>query len=345
MSKNNTPLVSVIVPCYNVATYIEQCLLSIFGQTYPNIEILAVDDGSPDNTPAILDQLARKHSQLKVIHQSNAGVSAARNTGLQHATGKYVMFVDGDDFLASDAVSYVMELVRQTEAEFCLSTDCYTKKHERQITHQTVSALTSTEAVVLLLSPRVIVGCWNKIYKRSLLIQHNCHFATDLFYGEGLNFINTVAQLANCVGVGNRKVYYYRRNNETSATTHFNIEKMRNGIAAIDKIEKNLHIRTPKIDTMLRLHRCNFYLGAAVRLQTAGQVSQYQAEYQRYMSFVRKNCLKLIFKKEVSLYRKCLLLCGCISPWLLAKLDVIRRKRIARCSVISMPNCQEETAL
>ena len=84
---------------------------------------------------------------------------------------------------------------------------------------------------------------------------------------------------------------------------------------------------------MLRLHRSMFYLGAAVRLQTAKLTKQYHTEYQQYISFVRRNYLKLVFKQDVSLYRKCLLLGGCISPWLLAKLDVIRRRRIAKQSV------------
>lgn len=330
---NNCSKVSVIVPCYNVAAYVEQCILSIIHQTYPNIEILAIDDGSPDTTPAILDKLAKEYPQLKVIHQQNSGVSAARNTGLQRAMGEYVMFVDGDDFLAPDAVAYFMELVHQTGAEFCLSTDCYTQQHESQTAHRSVNILSSPDAVALLLSPRVIVGCWNKIYKRSLLTERHCQFSTDLFYGEGLRFITTVAQLANCVGVGNNKVYFYRRNNEVSATTCFNMKKIYNGLESLNRIEVDLRMHTPKIDTMLLLHRSMFYLGAAVRLQAAKLTKRYQTEYQQYISFVRKNYLKLVFKRDVSLYRKCLLLGGCISPWLLAKLDVLRRKCIAGRSV------------
>lgn len=333
MTHTQQVLVSVIVPCYNVARYVEQCLLSILQQTYTHLEILAIDDGSPDETPIILDRLAKQYSRLKVIHQKNAGVSVARNTGLSQATGDYVVFVDGDDFLAPDYMEYMLSLVYQTGAAFCLSTDCFTKQYESSTTHSKIKTITSADAVTLLLSPRIIVGCWNKIYKRSLLISHHCTFVTDLFYGEGLNFIISVAQLANKIGVGNRKVYYYRRNNESSATTRFDIEKIYNGEKALDRIETNLKIHTSAINTMLLLHRSMFYLGAAVRLQTAKLVSQYQEEYNRYLSFVRKNYMNLVFKKEVSLYRKCLLLVGCISPQLIATLDTIRRKIIAKRSV------------
>lgn len=325
--------VSIIIPCYNVSTYVEQCLLSIVKQTYPKLEILAIDDGSPDNTPVILDKMAKQYPQLRVIHQKNAGVSAARNTGLQQATGDYVMFVDGDDFLAPDAVDYFVDLVKQTGAEFCLSTDCYTRKHESQTNQQTIHILSSAEAVALLLSPRVIVGCWNKIYKRSFLTTHNCQFSTDLFYGEGLNFITTVAQLSDRVGVGNRKVYYYRRNNEYSATTCFNIKQFQNNLSSIARIESNLTQYTPTIDTMLVLHRSMFCMSTAVRIRAKGLTKMYAQQYNESLSYVRHNYLKLVFKKEVSLYRKCLLLGGCISPWLLAKLDVIRRKHIVKRSV------------
>ena len=107
---NNNPLISIIVPCYNVERYVEQCIRSIMGQSYKNIEIITVDDGSPDNSSQILDKLANEDSRIKVIHKQNAGVSAARNSGLDVATGDYVVFVDGDDYLAPDYVDYMLQL-------------------------------------------------------------------------------------------------------------------------------------------------------------------------------------------------------------------------------------------
>ncbi len=333
MSNHILEKISVIVPCYKVAAYVEKCLLSVINQTYSNLEILAIDDGSPDDTPAILDRLAKQYSQLKVIHKKNGGVSLARNTGLSHATGDYIVFVDGDDFLAPDYMEYMLDLVHKTGAEFCLSLDCFKKQRESQTVCQSIKTVSPADAVALLLSPRVVVGCWNKIYKRNLLIKHNCIFATDLFYGEGLNFIITVAQWANCVGIGNRKAYYYRRNNVLSATTQFNIKTLESNNKSLNRIERNLKFHTPLINTMLILHRSLFYLSTAVRIRTAGQLTVYRSEYQQCMSYVRKNYLKLLFNPKVSIYRKCMLLVGCINPWFLVKLDVIRRKRIVAQSV------------
>jgi len=93
------PLISVIVPVYKVEQYLERCVDSILKQTYQNLEIILVDDGSPDNCPAMCDAVAHRDDRVKVIHQENGGLSAARNAGLRLAKGKYVMFVDSDDWL------------------------------------------------------------------------------------------------------------------------------------------------------------------------------------------------------------------------------------------------------
>ena len=106
-------LVSIIVPVYNVEKFVEKCVKSLMNQTHKNIEIILVDDGSPDHSPEIIDRIAVEDQRVHVIHQQNRGVSAARNAGLQCASGEYVMFVDGDDWVDSDYVSYFLMLVSE----------------------------------------------------------------------------------------------------------------------------------------------------------------------------------------------------------------------------------------
>ena len=329
---NTLPLISIIVPVYNVEKYIEKCILSISEQTYKNIEIIAIDDGSTDNSGKLLDTLAEKDKRIKVIHKENAGVSAARNDGIDISCGEYIVFVDGDDYISDDYVEYMLDLAK-SGADFCLSTKCYTKNTELQIENDNIKQNSPAEATALLLSCKVIVGCWNKIYKRSFLNENNIKFSTSLFYGEGLSFITTVAQLSNFVTVGNRKVYYYRRNNEMSACTNFNIEKIYNGEKAIKNIEVNILNKTNQIRDALLLHLCMFYIGAIVRINTNHLKNTYSKDYIRWLRYVRKNILFISISKYISIYRKMLLIVGCTCPKVLALLDSKRRRKISRQSI------------
>ncbi|MDE6541194.1 MAG: glycosyltransferase, partial [Muribaculaceae bacterium] len=108
-----TPKVSVIVPCYNVEKYISRCVDSLLAQEYPNKEIILVDDGSTDSTSEILDGYAAENECVIVVHQSNAGVSEARNAGLKVAAGEYVMFPDPDDYVLPDYISHPVEAIHQ----------------------------------------------------------------------------------------------------------------------------------------------------------------------------------------------------------------------------------------
>ena len=325
--------VSVIIPAYNVSLYIEQCIKSILNQIYKNIEIIVVNDGSTDNTGEILEKLSLMDERIKVIHQKNSGVSSARNTGLEIATGEFITFVDGDDYVANDFIDYMLEIQKQTGADLCLSINSYTKIDEKQSKNLYIRNLNPEDGTVLLISPKVIVGCWNKMYRKSLLDKYNIRFNNDLFYGEGLNFITTVSQFAKSVGIGNRKVYYYRKNNISSATTNFNIEKIYNGEKAINIIRKNLVINTKRVNDILDYHLCLFSLGAVVRIKAVKKEKEYHKDYCRWNKFVRKIAFKFLFNKDLSLYRKLLVICGAISPCVMTKLDIIRRKRIIKNSV------------
>lgn len=333
MSSIFNTLISIIVPAYNVESYIKECILSILNQTYTGIEVIVVDDGSIDSTPSIIDKIADQDTRIIPIHQRNAGVSAARNVGIQVSKGEYLVFVDGDDYVAPDFIEYMLKLIQKTGGEMCLSLNCFTKEKDIQIHNDIITILSPNEATALLLSPQIIVGSWNKIYKKSILVDNNLQFSTNLFYGEGLMFYTAYAQLCNKVGVGKRKVYYYRRNNYTSATTKFNITSLINGNQSIEEIRKNLKLQDPAINLMLDLHQCLFSMGAVARIKANKKEKVYKEEYKLFKEYLHKNTPKFIFKRAVPLYRKGLLIGTCISPSLMAWLDTYRRKRIAAMSV------------
>ena len=112
--------VSVIVPVYNVEQYLPQCLESIAGALYPNLEIICINDGSTDNSLAVLQQFAAKDPRFVIINQENAGVSAARNRGIQAATGRYLAFVDGDDYIQKDFIAKAVDALQREKADVVL---------------------------------------------------------------------------------------------------------------------------------------------------------------------------------------------------------------------------------
>lgn len=129
--------VSIIVPVYNVEKYIHRCVDSIRRQTYSNIEIILVDDGSKDNSGSICDDYAKQDSRIKVIHKDNGGLGFARNSGLDVATGKYVTFIDGDDYIGERHIDEMLSLIERTKTDTCLAG--HTKVYaDSQIEHKNV---------------------------------------------------------------------------------------------------------------------------------------------------------------------------------------------------------------
>lgn len=117
---NEATLVSIVIPVYNVEKYIDRCLKSVINQTYSNLEIILVDDGSPDNCPQICDEWAKRDSRIKVIHKVNAGLGMARNTGIENANGKYIFFFDSDDFIDLNVVKDCVICAERDKAEIVM---------------------------------------------------------------------------------------------------------------------------------------------------------------------------------------------------------------------------------
>ena len=232
-------LITVIIPVYNVEKYLEKCLKSILEQDYNNLEILLIDDGSTDNSSKILDDYAKIDGRIKVIHKANDGVSSARNIGLKYAKGKYICFADSDDYLSKDYVSYLYNLILKYDADISLTTKMFGNFNEKQIrkdSHEVYNGIKTTEFI---LTYKIPIGVYCKLFKTSLIVNKNIFFNEDLFIGEGFNFNVDCFQRANKVAIGNKKIYYYRRDNSTSATTVFSKNKCLNGLYALDVMKQN----------------------------------------------------------------------------------------------------------
>ncbi len=117
----NNSLVSIIVPVYKVEKFLEKCIVSIINQSYPYLEIILVDDGSPDNCPIICDDFAKKDSRIIVIHQENLGLPKARESGFLKSTGDYIYFVDSDDYIETDCIKILIEHAHMSNADIVVA--------------------------------------------------------------------------------------------------------------------------------------------------------------------------------------------------------------------------------
>lgn len=321
------PMVSIIVPVYNVARYVEKCILSATAQTHRNIEVIVINDGSTDNCGEILSALAKKDDRIILINQKNAGVSSARNAGLNIARGEYVIFVDGDDWLSEDCVEYMLKIVKKTKSEMAISINNFTTRDTQQITNDKINTWSATEAVCRFLYPGIPIGSWNKIYKRSFLIKNDLRFQEDMFMGEGMRFITDVAQRASHVGVGRRKVYWYRLNNTQSATT---IPSVKHGLAALDAIKSiraNLTVKNNDILRAIHYHiwMNNFYI---LRILLASKIKNSHKElYRSSIKNLRSNGIRRIVESDVSLPVRIKMLGIVLFPRILAKVINAQKAR------------------
>ena len=212
----NNALISVIVPVYNVKMYLEKCLASISAQSYNNLEIIIVDDGSTDGGGAICDAYAERDSRCIVVHQENKGLWAARNAGQKIAKGDFIMFVDSDDYVHVDMINSLYDaLMQNPQCDLALCNYKATESFDED-THASFEdnfQVLSTEQVFRLDNEGLVYFVWNKLYRRSLL---EGLYARKYRIVQDVDFnIRVFARVNSAVGVDN--VYYFWMQRDGSA--------------------------------------------------------------------------------------------------------------------------------
>ena len=234
-------LVSIVVPIYNVEKYLDRCLQSILSQTYKNLEVILVDDGSPDNCPQICDAYAAKDARVKVIHKENAGLGMARNTGIEYATGKFICFFDSDDYIEPDTIESCVTTAVATSAdlvifgydtvidgEMCLDTQipCPPKM------------MFEGEEILHLLLPNVLKSgqnmghdwrmplcAWNKLYSTDVIRTSGWRFVSErTIISEDFYSLTELHSYLKTVSVVKRAFYHYVVN-PTSLSRAFRPER------------------------------------------------------------------------------------------------------------------------
>lgn len=221
-------LISIIVPVYGVEAYLGRCVESLLSQTYPHIEIILVDDGSPDSCPALCDAYKARDARVQVIHQENAGLSGARNAGLSIARGDYVAFVDSDDYVAADYIKTLYELMQESEAEISQCRFAYVSGEPLECVKSRSYKVYRGESLMEQLygeeeEATYFVVAWNKLYRRELF--------SKIRYPEGRiheDEATTYLLFHQCrkLAFTDRVLYGYFTQNIKSITASFSEKRM-----------------------------------------------------------------------------------------------------------------------
>lgn len=213
----NNPLISVIVPIYNVECYLKTCIDSIVNQTYSNLEIILVDDGSPDKCPEICDEYEKNDSRVKVIHQDNGGLSAARNAGIDIASGEFLTFIDSDDFITKNYVELLYKGIVDFDADISIASFCtFTKEDELEIQNIEFPFVEITReesfrrygALNAELSMPFISVC-NKLYKKDFFA--SIRFPIGKLYEDAFTTYKLLDRVKKIIFTPS-KIYFYRLN-------------------------------------------------------------------------------------------------------------------------------------
>ncbi len=240
-------LISIVIPIYKVEKYLDKCVNSILTQTYSNLEIFLVDDGSPDNCGKMCDDYARKDSRIKVIHKANGGLADARNVAIDAATGEWIICVDSDDFVESDYVESLYNLVKKYNSLIACSRFryVYEDKVNQHIEEPYFEAVYDKWIALksLFLQQEIHTGAWGKIYHRSL-------FASGVRYPYGLIYedLPTTYLLmlqSEKIAYCNKRTYNYLLRPTSLEGSSFNPKKSKSAVKIIESIQSHFKELTP----------------------------------------------------------------------------------------------------
>lgn len=241
-------MVSIIIPVYNSEKYLEECIISVMNQTYKNLEIILIDDGSSDRSSEICDVFAKKDTRIKVLHQKNGGVSQARNKGIELSSGEYVAFVDSDDIVNPYLIEKQLFWVEHENADLCIGEYEYFSSNIPQTRNIIVSGETYTGEKAL---EKIMGGTFSnlgpvtKLIRRSLL--KSIRFPENISIGEDMVFSVKLFLAAKKVIYIPMPYYYYRQSITDSSTSKAFDSKIKTMNLAYDEMKKIIGCNRPKI--------------------------------------------------------------------------------------------------
>jgi len=316
MIKNESPLLTVIVPCYNAEKYIDRCVSSIVGQTYPNLEILLIDDGSADNTGALCDTWQKQDSRIRVVHQLNAGSSYTRKKGIESATADYVTFVDADDWIDKNMYAGMMSALLSTNSDIAQCGFCIVNENASPLNHikkrvEKPEIVGREEGVLLILDDKKWKSyMWNKIFKKHLF--DHVVFPKDMNRGEDMICHDLFHHASQCVYLPGEYYYYFQ-----SVGSLLRTQDVESQIKLQYQYAQNVYSRYlfvkkyPQYHSMLQTIKERAMVEGVITLRqmvaypqfTSGEHFQLQSKWLRAIPLSKNDALSFGFKLDIFLLK------------------------------------------
>lgn len=278
-------LVSIVVPIYKVEQYLERCVHSICNQTYRELEIILVDDGSPDQCGKMCEEYAKQDDRIQVVHKENGGLSDARNEGVKYATGKYILFVDSDDYIAKDLVEKTVEVAETQNCDIVLFDYYYVEDGMTEVRSTNISegkVFSLKDDHELLMAPP---SAWSKLFNRKFYLEAECPFPKGLYF-EDLATTPILLMKAKRVYYIKKPFYYYiirgnsimtGKNYEKSCSDKFEVL---NHILEAYEASGNYELYKSEIEYLMFT---NAYFEPSKVLALAGEDGEYLERYRSYI--------------------------------------------------------------
>lgn len=276
---------SVVIPVYNVKEYLERCVTSVLNQPCADYEMILVDDGSTDGSGALCDRLALRSPKIRVIHQKNGGLGAARNTGIEHALGDYLVFIDSDDYIDASMLPDLAAKIDETHAD--IITFGFQTDNNGNTSAVFIDPLPENRIFTLADTPTLLLAlpnAWNRIYTRKLFLETGIRYPGRVWYEDIRTTTKLFAKAQSVVCI--QKPYYYYVVRENSITRNSNVDRNHEIVDAFDDLlgwyRENGLYETYR-DELCRLAIDHLFLAASVRVLMADPKHPLLREFYQYM--------------------------------------------------------------